>query len=146
MKNKGYLVIVITNQAGIAKGLYTAEDVDILHAYSDALLFESYGITADGYYYCPHHPEAVIEKLKKECSCRKPNPGLILKAVSDFSDIGIEIDLKNSFTVGNKVSDIIAGINAGTGRNILVGNDDPDAVGLAWAHYDSIYDFLKQVL
>ncbi len=149
IKNKGYLVIVITNQAGIAKGLYTAKDVDILHSYIDSLLLEKHGITADGYYYCPHHPEAVVDELKKDCSCRKPNPGLILKAVSDFSDIGIEIDLENSFTVGNKASDILAGIKAGTGRNILTGNDDPDAVALALAHYDSIHDFshtLKQVL
>lgn len=146
MKDKGYLVIVITNQAGIAKGLYTAKDVDILHSHTDSLLSENFGITADGYYYCPHHPEAIIKELKQDCSCRKPNPGLILKAVSDFSDIGIEIDLEKSFTVGNKASDILAGKNAGTGRNILIGNDDPDAVSLASAHYDSIYDFLKQVL
>ncbi len=146
MKNKGYLVIVITNQAGIAKGLYSEKDVEILHSHIDSLLFEKHGISADGYYYCPHHPEAVVEELKKDCSCRKPNPGLILKAVSDFSDIGIEIDLENSFTVGNKASDILAGINAGTGRNILIGKDDPDAIGIATAHYDSIYDFLKQVL
>ena len=149
MKNKGYLVIVITNQAGIAKGLYTAKDVDILHSHIDSLLLEKHGITADGYYYCPHHPEAVIDELKKDCPCRKPNAGLILRAVSDFSDIGIEIDLENSFTVGNKASDILAGINAGTAYNILVGSDEPEAGDIASAHYDGIYDFshrLKQVL
>ena len=149
IKSKGYLSIVITNQAGIAKGLYTAEDVDNLHSHIDSVLYESCGVTADAYYYCPHHPDAVVEELRKECLCRKPNSGLILKAVSDFSDIGIEIDLKNSITVGNRASDILAGKNAGTGQNILVGNDDPDAKEIASAHYDNLYDFshrLKQVL
>ncbi len=149
IKSKGYLAIVITNQAGIAKGLYTAEDADTLHSYIDFLLYKNCGVTADAYYYCPHHPEAVVGELRKECPCRKPNPGLILKAVSDFSDIGIEIDLENSFTVGNRASDILAGINAGTGNNILIGNDDPEAKEYASAHYGNLYDFshvLKQVL
>ena len=149
IKNKGYLAIVITNQAGIAKGFYAAEDVDRLHSYMDSQLFANCGVTADGYYYCPHHPDAVVENLKKECSCRKPNGGLILKAVSDFSDIGIEIDLKNSFTVGNRASDIFAGKNAGTGQNILIGNDEPESADIASANYGSLYDFsqiIKQVL
>ncbi len=141
IKNKGYLAIVITNQAGIAKGLYTSEDADALHSHIDSLLSKSFGITTDAYYYCPHHPDAVVEELKKECNCRKPNAGLILNAVSDFADIGIEIDLKNSFTVGNRASDILAGINAGTGQNILIGNDEPESVGIASAHYNSLYDF-----
>lgn len=149
IKNKGYLAIVITNQAGIAKGLYAASDVDILHSYIDSELFKRQGVTADGYYYCPHHPEAVVEELKKECGCRKPEPGLILKAVSDFSSLGIEIDLNNSYTVGNRGSDILAGINAGTGHNILIGSDEPQNADIASAHYENLCDFsdiLKQVL
>lgn len=149
IKSKGYLAIVITNQAGIAKKLYTAEDVDLLHEYIDSELLKSCGVTADGYYYCPHHPNAVVEEYKSECSCRKPKPGMILKAVSDFAEIGIEIDLDNSFTVGNKLSDIMAGINAGTGTNILIGSDEPDAAETASAHFRNLYDFsqnLKQVL
>ncbi len=149
IKNNGYLAIIITNQAGIAKNLYTSGDVDILHSHMDSELLKNCGITADGYYYCPHHPDAVIEDLKKECSCRKPNAGLILKAVEDFSDIGIKIVLKESFTVGNRRSDILAGINAGTGKNILIGTDEPDAADIASEHYGNLYDFshkLKQVL
>ncbi len=141
IKNKGYLAIVITNQAGIAKGLYTAKDVETLHSHIDSLLFGSCGVTADAYYYCPHHPEAVIEDLRKECACRKPDAGLILKAVSDFSEIGIEIDLENSFTVGNRASDILAGRNAGTKNNVLIGSDEPESVCIASAHYDNLYDF-----
>lgn len=145
IKKKGYLAVIITNQAGIAKKLYKSEDVDNLHGYIDSLLCEKHSVVADGYYYCPHHPEAVLEEYKAECSCRKPQPGLILKAVSDFSQIGIEIDLKNSLTVGNRRSDLLAGINAGTGKNILIGSDEPDAAGIASAHYQSLFD-LEQVL
>ena len=145
IKSKGYLVVVVTNQAGIAKGLYTAKDVDNLHSYIDTLLLDSHGVTADGYYYCPHHSEAAIEELKTDCACRKPNPGLILKAVSDFSDIGIEIDIKNSFTVGNRTSDISAGKNAGTGYNILIGNDETKAIGIASSHYNNLYDFSQKL-
>lgn len=145
LKKKGYLTVIITNQAGIAKNLYTADDVDILHKYIDSQLCEKHSVIADSYYYCPHHPEAVLEEYRTVCNCRKPEAGLILKAVSDFSRIGIEIDLKNSLTVGNRRSDLLAGINAGTGRNILIGSDEPDAADIASAHYQSLID-LEQVL
>lgn len=149
IKEEGYPVIVITNQAGIAKNLYTAADVDALHEYIDGKLLENTGVTADGYYYCPHHPEAVIDELRINCGCRKPNPGLILKAVADFASAGIEINLRESFTVGNKRSDVLAGINAGTGQNILIGSDEPDGAEEASAHFSTLYEFsqyLKQVL
>lgn len=145
LKKKGYLTVIITNQAGIAKNLYTEDDVEILHKYIDSQLCEKHSVIADSYYYCPHHPEAVLEEYKAVCNCRKPEAGLILKAVSDFSRIGIEIDLKNSLTVGNRRSDLLAGINAGTGRNILIGSDEPDAADIASAHYQSLID-LEQVL
>ena len=87
----------------------------------------------------------MLEEYKSDCGCRKPQPDLILKAVSDFSKIGIEIDLKNSLTVGNRRSDLLAGINAGTGKNILIGSDEPDAADIASAHYQSLFD-LEQVL
>lgn len=148
IKKKGYLVIIVTNQAGIAKKLYSADDVNALHKYIDGRLCESNGVMADGYYYCPHHPEALVDEYRMQCSCRKPQAGLILKAVSDFADIGIEIDLSNSFTVGNRCSDVFAGINAGTGANILIGSDEPDAAEIASAHFESLFDFsqkLKQV-
>lgn len=145
LKKKGYLAIVITNQAGIAKNLYAADDVEILHKYIDNQLYEKHCVIADGYYYCPHHPEAVLDKYRSVCKCRKPEAGLIAKAVSDFSESGIEIDLKNSLTVGNRRSDLLAGVNAGTGKNILIGSDEPDAAEIASAHYQSLFD-LEQVL
>lgn len=148
LKKKGYLVIVITNQAGIAKGLYKAEDVDILHDYVDFLLTEKHSVVADSYYYCPHHPKAVIDELRLECRCRKPAPGLILKAADEFKKIGVTIDFESSFTIGNRISDVLAGINAGTGKNILVGSDETDADGIASDVYGSLHeasDNIKQV-
>lgn len=148
LKKKGYLVIVITNQAGIAKGLYKAEDVDILHSYIDSLLAEKKSVVADGYYYCPHHPKAVVDELRLECECRKPRAGLILKAAEDFGKIGITLDLKNSFTIGNRISDVLTGVNAGTGKNILVGSDETDTDGVSSDVYESLYeasDNIKQV-
>ncbi|MBQ2842491.1 MAG: HAD-IIIA family hydrolase [Clostridia bacterium] len=142
-KQKDYLVIVITNQAGIAKNLYKAEDVDALHKHIDSLLLKSHSVVADGYYHCPHHPQATLDEYRAECSCRKPQPGLILKAVSAFSQIGIEIDINNSLTVGNRRSDLLAGINAGTVKNILIGSDEPDAAEIASAHYQSLFDLFK---
>ena len=148
LKKKGYLVIVITNQAGIAKGLYKAEDVDILHGYIDSLLAEKHNVVADGYYYCPHHPNAVIDELRLECECRKPRAGLIMKAVEDFEKIGITVDLKSSFTVGNRISDVLAGLNAGTEKNTLVGSDETDTDRIASDVYGSLSeaaDNIKQV-
>ena len=148
IKKRGYLAIVITNQAGIAKNLYKPEDAEKLHGYIDSLLCKEHSVIADGYYYCPHHPEAVLEEYRAVCACRKPAPGLILQAVSDFAAKGIEIDLLNSFTVGNRRSDLLAGINSGTGYNVLIGSDEPDAAEIASAHYESLFDFsnLEQVL
>lgn len=144
IKKLGYLAVVVTNQAGIAKGLYSPADADSLHGYIDSLLSDKYSVIADGYYYCPHHPEAVIEKYKTICSCRKPQPGLILNAVADFTKIGIEIDLENSFMVGNRNSDTLAGINAGIKNNILIGSDEPFNAESASAHYESLYEFSQK--
>ncbi|MBR2869533.1 MAG: D-glycero-beta-D-manno-heptose 1,7-bisphosphate 7-phosphatase [Clostridia bacterium] len=148
LKKNGYLVTVITNQAGIAKNLYKPVDVDILHRHIDSLLCEKHSVVLDGYYYCPHHPQAVIEEYRCSCQCRKPEAGMILGAIADFSQIGIEIDTENSFTVGNRHSDLLAGINAGIKHNILVGSDEPDAADIASAYYKSLKDFsdLEQVL
>ena len=145
LKKKGYLVIVITNQAGIAKGLYKGEDVGILHNYVDSLLEKNHSVVADGYYYCPHHPNAVIDELRLDCSCRKPKAGLILKAVDDFKKIGITIDLSNSYTIGNRISDVLAGINAGTAQNILIGDDETDAESIASAVYSSLYEAANNI-
>lgn len=99
-QDQGYLIIVISNQAGIAKGLYTNKDLELIDKYMKEQ-FLSHGITITDSYYCPHHPD-------ENCSCRKPKPGLILKAKDEH-----DIDLTNSLLIGDKMSDLEAGFNAG---------------------------------
>lgn len=145
LKEKGYLVVVITNQAGVAKGLYGEEDVHILHNYIDSLMLGKYSVVTDGFYYCPHHTEAAVDKYRTDCHCRKPAPGLILKAVDDFRKTGILIDLENSFSIGNRISDVLAGKNAGTGYNFLIGNDEKDENGVASQVFGSLYDAVNSI-
>ena len=110
LKKAGFLVIVITNQAGIARGYYDEADMTHLHAIINMEL-QKHGATIDGFYHCPHHPEF---GETRECKCRKPMPGLIEQAKQDFS-----IDLARSWLVGDKVSDTQAGLAAGV-KSILV--------------------------
>jgi D-glycero-D-manno-heptose 1,7-bisphosphate phosphatase len=118
LKKAGFLVIVITNQAGIARGYYDEADMTNLHTRINEEL-QTHGATIDGFYHCPHHPEF---SAVRECECRKPMPGLIYKARQDF-----DIDLGRSWLVGDKASDIQAGLAAGI-KSILVltgyGNND----------------------
>lgn len=107
LKEAGCLVIVVTNQAGVARGLYDETDVHHLHRHLDRELAR-HGAAIDAYYYCPHHPEKGREPYLRECACRKPLPGMLLQAAADFA-----LDLKESFLVGDKRSDIEAGLAAG---------------------------------
>ncbi len=107
LKNKGFKIIVVTNQAGVAKGYYDENAIGLVHKEMDRL-FAIESVAVDAYYYCPHHPKAKIKEYALKCDCRKPAPGMILQAVKDF-----DIDLTKSFLVGDKISDIEAASNAG---------------------------------
>ena len=99
----GYLLIVVTNQAGIGKGMYTEEDFEgLMHWMQDHFVSEDCPLSA--WYFCPHHPDA-------GCGCRKPKPGMILQAAKDW-----DIDLEKSLLVGDNATDIEAGKAAGVGR------------------------------
>lgn len=148
LKKKGYLVIIVTNQAGIAKGLYSEKDAVALHSHMDSLLREKHSVVADGYYFCPHHPNALTKEYRLNCSCRKPEPGLILRAAQDFCETGITIDLASSYMIGNKLSDVLAGKNAGIEKSLLIGNDDTDSSGISFDSYPDLYSAstnIKQV-
>jgi len=114
LKKKGYLLVVITNQSGIARGLFSEEQFHTLTEWMDWSLADR-GVDLDGIYYCPHHAEAGIGEFKIDCDCRKPKPGMLLNAVEDLN-----IDLEASILVGDKVSDLQAGIAAGVKTNYLV--------------------------
>lgn len=101
-----YKLIVITNQAGIAKGIYPMKDMERTNDYMIQQL-KSVGVTLDGIYFCPHRTE-------DHCICRKPLPGMILQATKD-----LDVDLSKSWTIGDKLSDIESGVRAET-KTILV--------------------------
>ena len=107
----GYVLVVVTNQAGIARGLY---DVEQFRAYTRWVhaSFEAEGAPLLATYYCPHHPEAGLGDLKVACNCRKPKPGMLLTAAEEYG-----IDLAASMLVGDTATDIGAGEAAGVGLN-----------------------------
>jgi len=113
LKQNKYKIIVVTNQSGVAYGYFPESFVREAHRYIAQKLKKS-GLKIDGFYYCPHHKNAKIEKYKKNCKCRKPNTGMIIKAQKKFN-----IDLKKSYTMGDKLTDVKLGHNAGM-KGILV--------------------------
>lgn len=143
LREAGYLLFVITNQAGVAKGLYTEEDVNILHGF---MLKKLRDIThIEGIYYCPFHEDGTVDEYRKFSPDRKPGDGMIQKAVSDMKSRGIIIDLKNSILAGDKLSDIEAGKKAGIGFNVLVrsGHRIDESTDLPDIILDSIADIIK---
>lgn len=119
LRKAGYLLIIITNQAGIARGYYDEASVNRLHVFLRSLLAER-GVKIDAIYFCPHHPHGTVEGLNVECSCRKPSPGMVFQAAQDFN-----IDLAASVLIGDKVTDIEAGKSAGVGCTIIVESGHP---------------------
>lgn len=111
-----YLLVIITNQSGVARGLFKEEDLLAVKAAMSNTLKE-HGITLAGFYYCPHHKEGTVKEYTLDCDCRKPKPGLLLKAARD-----LQIDLSASWMIGDTANDIEAGKEAGC-KTILVGKD-----------------------
>lgn len=133
----GYKLIVVTNQAGIARGYYTEEDLKKLNSYMEEKLLEK-GIKIEKSYFCPHHFEHGIGKYKIDCECRKPKPGMILEGIKEFC-----IDKEKSFMVGDKMSDAKAGINAGVTPIIVAsGKEITDEIKKSGIKiYPSIHEF-----
>lgn len=121
----GYLCIVITNQPVIARGEVTEAELEVIHNKMETLLGRE-GAYVDAIYYCPHHPDRGFEgersELKIDCECRKPKPGLLLRAAKDF-----HIDLERSWMIGDRETDVKAGINAGCRTVLLRGGEGREA-------------------
>jgi D-glycero-D-manno-heptose 1,7-bisphosphate phosphatase len=113
LNENGFKVVVVSNQSGVARGYYQELDIGLFnHAMAEELKKE--GAFSDAIYYCPHHPEGKIERYRIDCDCRKPKPGMLKQAEKDLN-----LDLKRSFMVGDKVTDIEAGYSVGC-KTILV--------------------------
>jgi D-glycero-D-manno-heptose 1,7-bisphosphate phosphatase len=141
IKDKGYCLIVVTNQSGIARGLYTEADFLNLTEWMDWSLMDR-GVRLDGIYYCPHHPEGLGE-YRCECECRKPKPGMILEG-AQYRDV----NLSKSYMVGDRDVDMQAGIAAGIKNNYLVrtGKEILDKdLELATGVYDNLLEFAKML-
>lgn len=108
----GILTVVVTNQSGIARGLYTAQDVEIIHAFMQRSLAEV-GAHIDAFYYCPHHPEGKVEEFRIVCDCRKPKPGMILRACKELN-----INPAQAILFGDSKRDIEAAEAAGLRKGI----------------------------
>ena len=121
INESGYLAIVVTNQPVIARGEVTVPQLREIHNKMETLLGAE-GAYLDAVYYCPHHPhkgyEGEVPELKIDCSCRKPKPGMLLKAAEDFN-----IDLKASLMIGDGENDVKAGKAAGC-KTALIGTED----------------------
>ncbi|MBC8076621.1 MAG: HAD family hydrolase [Chloroflexales bacterium] len=113
LQHAGMLLVVITNQSGLARGLFDVGALDRMHAHVAAELSRD-GVRVDAVYHCPHHPEGVIPELAIACDCRKPAPGMLLRAAAD-----LDIDLARSWFVGDILDDVEAGTRAGC-RTVLV--------------------------
>lgn len=135
----GYLAVVITNQPVIARGEVSFEELEVIHNKMETLLGKE-GAYLDAIYFCPHHPHKGYEgerpELKFECDCRKPKPGMLLKAAQDFN-----IDLAQSWMIGDGENDIKAGRNAGC-QTALIGNESYGQT----VTVSSLKDFVEQYL
>ncbi|CCO49143.1 D,D-heptose 1,7-bisphosphate phosphatase [Vibrio nigripulchritudo SOn1] len=143
LKDMGYLLVLVTNQSGIARGLFTEERFLSLTQWMDWNFVDN-GVEFDGFYYSPYHEEHGIGKYKKDSDCRKPKPGMLISA-RDF----LKIDMEKSVMVGDKAEDMMAAEAAEVATRILVRTGKPiteRGEALATTVLDSIKDvpeFLK---
>lgn len=125
----GYKLVIVTNQSGIGRGFYTEDDFETLTLWM-LEQFRRHGVLIDAVYHCPHTPDTA-------CSCRKPNPGMMLQAAQEHN-----IDLSDSWMIGDKESDIEAALAAGIGHTILVRSGH--AINEKESRADYLLDSIKE--
>lgn len=114
LKSAGFRLVVVTNQPVVARGMIPERGVEEIHAELARRIMASGGPAIDRFYYCPHHPNAKLPEYRVACECRKPRPGMFLQAIAQ-----LKLDGHASFTVGDRLTDIIAGAKVGS-RTVLV--------------------------
>ncbi|MGX8940074.1 D-glycero-beta-D-manno-heptose 1,7-bisphosphate 7-phosphatase [Symbiopectobacterium sp. Eva_TO] len=119
LKKKGFALVLVTNQSGIARGMFSEDDFMHLTEWMDWSLADR-GVDLDGIYFCPHHTEQGQGEYRQECDCRKPKTGMFLSAQSFLN-----IDMAASYMVGDKEEDMQAAIAAGVGTKVLVRTGKP---------------------
>ena len=111
----GYEIIVVSNQSGIARGYFTEQDLAAVEEKIEDCLTQAGAPLPLKWYYCPHHKKGSVPEYAVDCDCRKPKPGLLLRAGEEFP-----IDYEKSFIIGDKLSDLESGFSAGCGKGVLV--------------------------
>lgn len=143
LRDAGFLVIVVTNQSGVARGYYSLEAVHRLHRHMDAEL-ERYGTAIDAYCICPHHPQGNVVGYAKACECRKPLPGMLVEAAGKFS-----INMASSYMVGDKLTDVETALAAGC-RPVFVttgyGADESAGVPADVPRYNSLLEAARAIV
>lgn len=115
IKKLGYKTVLVTNQSGIARGLYTIDDFDTVTEFMQGQL-DLVGAKFDGIYFCPHHPKATVAEFRCDCTCRKPKSDMF-----NWAQKELDLDMEHSIMVGDHVTDLQAARGAGVGNLILVG-------------------------
>lgn len=127
LQEAGYLLVILSNQSGVARGIFPEVALRGVEDYLRKTLSSRYGIELAGFYYCPHHPHGRIPRYAFDCACRKPRPGMFYQAAR-----GLGIDLGASWMVGDLLDDVEAGHRAGC-RSILIDNgNETEWVGSPW--------------
>ena len=119
LEHAGFALVITSNQSGIARGMLTEAQADAVDARVQALL-RRHGVTIAASYRCPHLPEGSVTRYAVECDCRKPKPGMLLRAARDLG-----IDLSRSWTIGDGARDVEAGLAAGT-KTVRITRDPAD--------------------
>jgi D,D-heptose 1,7-bisphosphate phosphatase len=132
LKSMGYKLVVASNQSGVARGIVTEETLEEIHNRLKQLLAEK-GAYLDKIYYCPYHPEGVIPKYRKEWYWRKPNPGMLLAAADE-----LDVDLEQSWMLGNSGRDIEAGQRAGCRTILIIQHHKPAEASGAKPDYEAV--------
>lgn len=114
LQQAGFVLVVVSNQPVVARGLVSEAEVERVHVALQMLLRQAAAPAIDKFYFCPHHPNATLAAYRKDCLCRKPRPGMLLQAAQELI-----LNLQDSFMVGDRITDIVAGANAGC-RTVLV--------------------------
>ena len=143
LESAGYRRVVVTNQSGIARGLYTEADYQRLTDQVRERL-RGEGVTLDAIEYCPHLPDAPLPEYRRACECRKPAPGMLLAAIRS-----LDLDPAGSFLVGDRLTDVQAGRAAGIGRCFLVRTGyalTAEAIGAADGVYEDLLACVRDVL
>lgn len=115
LRKQGYMIILVSNQSGIARGYFTENALENVKTKIQEMM-RSAGIQIDAFYFCPHHPDGVVHKYAVSCDCRKPKPGMLLRAAEEY-----KIDLSQSWLIGDILNDVEAGNVAGC-KTILIDN------------------------